>query len=112
MIDLKLEVKFNHFDTYPKKVNAELSKLVRRTALAIEGGCKIKSRVDKGQMRAGWQTKMEGDLTGVVFNPIGHTIYNELGTRRMSAKPMLVPSVEEQRRPFEDGVRQILNSTP
>jgi hypothetical protein len=73
---------------------------VEVTVFNIEAGCKLRSRVDKGQMRNGWTGEMTGAAEGVVYNPVEHTIFNELGTVKMSAQPMLAPSVEEARGPF------------
>lgn len=73
------------------------AKEIRKTAAA-------RSRVDTGRMRAGWQA-VEVATTGdevkwQVGNPVEHVIYNEFGTVRMSAQPMLFPAVESAREPF------------
>jgi hypothetical protein len=81
--------------------------IVEVTAANIEAGAKLRSRVDTGQMRAGWETIEEGPLARRVQNPVEHTIYNEYGTVYMSAQPMLAPSVEEQTEPFLTSLRQV-----
>jgi hypothetical protein len=73
---------------------------VEVTVFNIEAGCKLRSRVDTGQMRSAWHGEMTGALEGVVANPVEHTIFNELGTVNMAAQPMLAPSVEQERGPF------------
>ncbi|HSC20600.1 MAG TPA: hypothetical protein VLC07_02630, partial [Solirubrobacterales bacterium] len=73
---------------------------VEVTVFNIEAGCKLRSRVDTGQMQNGWTGEMTGAAEGIVYNPVEHTIFNELGTVDMAAQPMLAPSVEEARGPF------------
>lgn len=47
-----------------------------------------------------------GSETWSVSNAVEHTIYNEFGTVSMSAQPMLHPSVEVAREPFEQAIEQ------
>jgi HK97 gp10 family phage protein len=79
---------------------AEIEAVIERSINRIETGAKERSRVDTGNMRAGWEARMQGHLEGVVFNLVNYTIYNELGTIFMSAQPMLVPAVEEEKQKF------------
>lgn len=80
---------------------------VEKTAFLIEGGCKQRSRVDTGEMQNGWQTSINGPVEREVGNAVEHTLYNEFSTSTMSAQPMLAPSVEEQREPFERAMAQV-----
>jgi HK97 gp10 family phage protein len=73
---------------------------VEKTAHDIEAKAKERSRVDTGQMRDGWETHPLSPLSASVQNSVEHVIYNEFGTEDMSAQPMLIPSVEEEREPF------------
>ena len=73
---------------------------VAKTVFDIEAGCKVRSRVDTGQMREGWTGEMTGALEGTVYNATEHSLYNELGTESMSAQPMLYPSIDEAKDPF------------
>lgn len=79
---------------------AKAGAAVAKTVFDIEGGCKVRSRVDTGQQREGWTGEMTGALEGTVYNPVEHSLYNEFGTESMSAQPMLYPSIEEAREPF------------
>lgn len=56
-------------------------------------------------MRGGWQHQPTGPASGMVFNLIDYTIYNEFGTYKMSAQPMARPAVEETRDEFEADIR-------
>jgi hypothetical protein len=51
------------------------------------------SRVRSGRMRGGWTAEPLGVNGARVTNPVPHTIFNEFGTYRMSAKPMARPSM-------------------
>lgn len=75
---------------------------VRRTCERIETRAKGHSRADTGNMRAGWQHQMTGEMEGMVFNLVEYTVYNEYGTIFMSAQPMLGPAVEESTHEFVD----------
>jgi HK97 gp10 family phage protein len=75
--------------------------VVAKAAHDIELGCKKRSRVDTGTMRAGWQAHESPGVGWVVFNPVQYTVYNEYGTIYMSAQPMLRPAIEEVRPQFE-----------
>ena len=72
----------------------------RGIAHKIVLGCRRRSRVRSGEMKAGWTKRLinEGGLKGfIVYNDVPWTIYNELGTSKMSAQPMLTPSFVEVR---------------
>lgn len=84
--------------------------VTEKTARDIEAGCKVRSRVDTGEMKNGWQALQLGDLEWEVANHVNHVIYNEYGTRHMSAQPMLGPSVEQARPVFEAAISRIFGS--
>lgn len=82
------------------EAEAKAALVVEKTVFDIERGCKARSRHDTGQMEEGWTGEMTGSAEGIVYNPVEHSLYNELGTVHMPAQPMLTPSVEEARGPF------------
>lgn len=79
---------------------------VRQTLRDMQKTAKARSRVDTGQMKAGWQTAMLDEHTGQLANAVEHVKYNEYGTRHMSAQPMLTPAVESARGPFVQRIRK------
>ncbi len=101
---------------------------MRGTALDIQAGAVVRSRVDKGDMKRGWTTENVGSHASRVSNPVPHTIFNEKGTDhparltvrqygpltvyhlsrpyRISAQPMLAPSVAETRPKFISAMGQ------
>ncbi len=100
----------------PATLKGDLTKRMRRgerrvaaarvsTAKAIRDGAARRSRVDTGQMQAGWVVAEVDDETSQVANPVEHSKYNEYGTSRMAAQPMLHPAVEAAREPFRRKIR-------
>lgn len=75
------------------------------TALNIQYGAVSRSRVDTGNMRAGWEVQRLESKKYVVFNNVHYTIYNEYGTVYMSPQPMLGPSVEQEMPLLLDRIR-------
>lgn len=58
------------------------------------GGAKRRSRVRTGEMRDGWRKEPAGD-GWIVANDVPYTFYNEYGTTKMAAQPMLHPASDE-----------------
>ncbi len=79
---------------------------VRATLRDMDKTAQARSRVDTGQMKAGWTVSMEDEYGGYLSNGVRHVVFNEFGTVRMSAQPMLHPAVEEARGPFIRRVRK------
>lgn len=80
---------------------------VQKTAADIEAESKVRSRVDTGQMRDGWETEHQGPFESEVRNSVEHTLPNEFGTRHMGAQPMVIPAVEHAREPFKRAMAQV-----
>lgn len=98
---------YNRLPEISAALRPRASQIVRKTALDIEAGAKARSRVDTGNMKNGWQTEMESDLTAVVYNNVEYVIYHEYGTYKMAAQPMAGPAAEEVRPSFEAAMRQL-----
>ncbi len=79
---------------------------VRQTLRDMDRTAKARSRVDTGELKAGWTVAMEDDHSGYLHNGVLHAGFNEYGTVRMSAQPMLHPAVEEARGPFRQRIRK------
>ena len=79
---------------------------VRQTLRDMARTAKARSRVDTGEMKAKWTVAMEDDHSGWLANTAAHSKFNEYGTVRMSAQPMLHPAVEEARAPFRQRIRK------
>jgi hypothetical protein len=75
---------------------------VEKTCVLVVNRSMGHSRVRTGVMRSEWEFDMdETEPEGIVFNLIRYAVYNEYGTRYMSAHPMLRPAIAETRAEFE-----------
>lgn len=101
-------VRSNQFGKLAKSLPGKAGQIVGKTAAEIEAAAKARSRVDTGAMRAGWQSRMTSATSAEVTNPVEHAIYNEYGTARLAAQPMLGPASEAARPGFEAAVRRAL----
>ena len=56
---------------------AKAAAAVKHACEKIETRAKERSRVDTGNMRAGWEHQMTGAMEGMVFNLVEYTVYND-----------------------------------
>lgn len=89
--------------------NEKVEEAVEQTAFNIMNLAMGNSRVDTGNMRAGWQVDTWGsgsEYAARVFNNVFYTVYNEYGTIYMAAQPMLGPAVEHEQPLFEERIKK------
>lgn len=96
----------NRFPAIIAVGNQGSAEAAEQAAIAIEQGCKERSRYRFGTMRNGWQTEKVESMTYRVYNPVYYTIFHELGTVFMAPQPMLIPTLEEVMPDFEADVAQ------
>lgn len=94
MIGVSAKVTLNRYPTVRARFPTAASHRIRRGAELVKVGAQRRSRVDTGEMRDGWQVEAAGDGFRV-YNDVEHAVYNEYGTRHMSAAPMLHPATDE-----------------
>jgi HK97 gp10 family phage protein len=82
--------------------------LVAETIVAVRDSAKAHSRVDTGEMRDGWTAEQTSDTHGTVSNDVPHTVFNEYGTVKMTAQPMLHPAMDEARAIFDGRLAGLL----
>ena len=70
----------------------EADVIVERAAFNVQGIAMDLSRVDTGAMKGSWFVDKPSPLTRYVYNPVDYSVYNEFGTRKMSAQPMARPA--------------------
>lgn len=69
----------------------------------------LKSPVDTGALRAGWQTRSRRTPNGgevEVFNPVPYAGFVEYGTRRQRAQPMLRPAINKVLPKLKERIRR------
>jgi HK97 gp10 family phage protein len=70
---------------------------------------KVRSRVDTSSMRNGWKSRSaDGGLQATIYNEMHYAIWNEIGTSRMTAQPMLQPGLDAVQDTFEVMLNQIV----
>lgn len=99
---------FNNFGKIRKELRPKARQVIRKTLLDMQATAQSLSRVDTGAMKNAWQTEMESDTQGVLYNAIAYVIHNEYGTYKMAAQPMARPALEKARKPFEDAMRKLV----
>lgn len=110
MISTFVRLEYNKLPSLTDGMEDRASQVVRKVAYDIAAGAADRTvRVDTGAMKGGYQVEMEDNLTAVVFNTQHYHIYQELGTRFISASPMLGPAAEEQRPVFLAAMAQIVS---
>ena len=68
----------------------------RKIGPDFEASAKAHSRVDTGAMRSAFMVSYPGgDVIARLSNDIEYTKYNEFGTYKMAAQPMMIPAIEE-----------------
>lgn len=95
------------FRALQRQFRARAAVLVEKTAFDVQAGAQSLARVDTGFMRASIVAEKVTDLHWTVTGYADYTIYNEFGTRFMSAQPMFRPTVERVMPSYYAAVRQL-----
>jgi hypothetical protein len=98
----------NHVADLAAHLRPGLRPIVQKTGMDMVAIEQTLSRVDTGAMKNGWAFEMTGDVEGVNYNPVEYTPYNEYGTVRTPAQPMLHPAVDQVTPGFMAAVEQVL----
>lgn len=80
----------------PAQMQRAVDKELNRSALRVERKAKIYAPWDTGWLANNIYSTQEMFLTYKVISPVEYSIYQELGTRFMSAQPFLYPALEEE----------------
>jgi HK97 gp10 family phage protein len=98
----------NGFAALAAGLKPRANALVAETIVAVRDSAKAHSRVDTGEMRDGWTADQTSDTHGTVSNDVPHTVFNEYGTVKMTAQPMLHPAMDEARATFDAKLKGLL----
>lgn len=104
----RIEVVMNDFPTILRQMPNRARNATKESANRIAIAAARRSRVRTGRMRSEWVARHYDDHSEVT-NPVPYTVFNEFGTYKMSAQPMLVPSVEEERARYIEGLGAIVD---
>lgn len=96
MAGVRVVVKRNSLPAIAAKLPIAATTIVGNRGAEMVTIAQQHSRVDTGEMRAGWTFETKGKpVVGTLTNAVEHTEYNEYGTRYMSAQPMARPAAEQ-----------------
>jgi HK97 gp10 family phage protein len=98
----------NHFGAIAASLKPRAHALVAETIVVVRDSAKAHSRVDTGEMRDGWTAEQTSDTHGTVYNDVPHTVFNEYGTVKMTAQPMIHPAIDEAKPAFDTGLARLL----
>jgi len=128
-----MEIKLNKLPGLAARAHQALSRALADTAKTVRDEAQAgTNRVDTGAMEAGWFTVatnadtyeaavsaaaelnpnaqimekpfLEGDSEAWIGNVVDYAIFNEMGTVRMAADPMLIPAMETVKDTFPAAV--------
>ena len=85
------------------------SAVVQKTAHEVQAGAQLRARVDTGNMKGAIEAQPTGTLSARVTAGAEYTVYNEYGTHKMAAQPMLRPAAHEQEASFYAAMRQVFS---
>jgi len=91
--DLTVKIQ-TRFPQVTDRIARRIADVTAKAAFDVEGEAKTRSRVDTGNMRNSIRSESNDPFTWTVTGYAEYTIYNELGTRHMSAQPMFTPAIE------------------
>jgi HK97 gp10 family phage protein len=90
----------NHFPRIIAEIPVKSEAAVEASCILIEHGAARRARVESGAMKEGFRHELFPDFAGRVWNIKEYAIYNEFGTKYMSAQPMVRPAVVETEAKF------------
>lgn len=98
MLKADIRVDYKKLDNLAKSTQGIASQAASELSAEVVRLAKEKSRVDSGKMQAGWnRSKIGAGRKGGyrIYNTVPYTVFNEFGTSRMEAQPMLGPAMVE-----------------
>lgn len=98
MLKADIRVDYKKLDNLAKSTQGIASQAASELSAEVVRLAKENSRVDTGAMQAGWnRSKIGRGWKGGyrIYNTVPYTVFNEFGTSKMSAQPMLGPALTE-----------------
>ena len=110
VLTVGVRVQTNRFPEISQSLRPKVDQVIRKTCADIVAAAITRTlRVMTGAMKAGYRFERRGDLEYIVYNLMHYHIYHELGTVNIAAMPMLIPALEQMRRPFSDAISAVLS---
>lgn len=93
-------IQFNHLTRAPAMLEAQIDKIVERTAYGIEAGAKANivknDTIDTGNMLGSVAAIRVGHMMWQIVCVPFYSIYIEMGTRFMRARPFMAPAMRAE----------------
>lgn len=101
-------VEENNWPKLVRELEDKADLIVRKTAMDIEAGAKVRAAVDTGVMRASIQASRVADRHWRVTVGAEYAIYVEYGTRHSAPQPFMDPAVAAVWPAFQAAMRAVL----
>ncbi len=107
---MEIRVRIEGIDEAVQQLNdlTALRQGLSAAAFYVEGQAKLKAPVDTGFLRNSIQVLRVTDREALIGVGAEYGIYQEMGTRFMSARPFMRPAVENNRERIAEIIRQAL----
>ena len=107
--NVTVTIQFNKFPEIAAALPEKTRAVVKKASFDVEGQGKNRVPVDTGALKNSISTEFEdGGLTGIVAPHTDYALFVELGTRRQSAQPYLIPAAEAVRPAFIAACKRML----
>ncbi len=93
----------------PTKVKQEAKRIVDNTALRVEKSAVQIAPFDTGYLKQHIISSSDGTLSAKVEAEAEYSVYQEFGTRKMSAQPFMGPSVKQETPFFYQKLNNLVN---
>lgn len=90
---MPLEV--NHFPRIIAELPEKIDQALVAACIFIKDGSEQRARVESGDMKGGFRYEVKAGFWAEVWNEKEYAIYNEFGTKYVSAQPMMRPATQE-----------------
>lgn len=109
MADVTVTIKFNKFPEIAAAMPSKTKAVVKKASFDVEGHAKNRVPIDTGALHDSILTKFEnGGLTGIIAPHEDYALFVELGTRRQSAQPYMIPAADAVRPAFIAACKRML----
>jgi HK97 gp10 family phage protein len=104
-----ITIKFDRFPEIAAAMPERASQVVRKASFDIEGQAKNRCPIETGALHDSILTKFENNgLTGIIAPHMDYATFVEFGTKRMSAKPYMLPAAEAVAPAYIAAMKQML----
>lgn len=91
-----LDALMKSFNDQPKKVQREVTNIVKTTALKVEKKAAYLAPYDTGYLEQEISTERVGQTTYEVTAHAEYSVYQEFGTRKTPPHPFMTPAVQQE----------------